>query len=60
MNLDTIIRTMALLGADTAAYRALLQQIMVAFAPVDQATLQATYDEAMAGAERAHRAAQAD
>lgn len=60
MNLDVIIKTMALFGSDTEAYRALLQQIMAAFSPADQASLKTTYDQAMAGAEQAHRTAQAD
>ncbi len=59
LNLETILATIKLVGAETEAYRRLFNQVKALFSETDQAKLQQTYDEAFADAEQAHREAQA-
>lgn len=60
VNIEAIIRTIALVGSDLPAYKALFDQIVASMHSDDQATLQQTYADAMAAAARAHAAAQAE
>lgn len=59
MNIDAILKTMLLIGSNLPAYRQLLDQVIAAFSEDDQAKLKASYADALAEAERAHRDAQA-
>lgn len=58
MNLEKIIRTFAMIGADLPAYRALLDQALALFSERDQDTLKAAYAKAIEQADAAHKAAQ--
>lgn len=59
MKVEDVLKTMALIGADLPAYKALLDQIIDLFAPNDQETLKASYADAVAASDAAHKAAQA-
>lgn len=58
MDLQSILKTMALIGSGLPAYKALLDQVIDLFDPADQDTLKASYASALADAESAHKAAQ--
>lgn len=59
MNLEVILRTMALIGSDLPAYKALLDEVFALFDPADQTKLQESYAQAVAASDKAHAAAQA-
>lgn len=60
MNVQDILRTLAMVGADLPAYKALFDAAMKLFEPQTQASLKAAYAEAMARSDEAHRKAQED
>ena len=59
MELTSILKTMALIGSNLPAYKALLDQVIGLFEPADQETLKTSYAAALADAKSAHEAAQA-
>ena len=60
MNVQDILRTLALLGSEMPAYKALFDATMKLFEPQTQESLKAAYAEAMARSDEAHRKAQED
>ena len=58
--IEKILQTIALAGADLPAYKALFDMIISTMASGDQDMLKRSYEDAMAEADLAHRAAQAD
>lgn len=58
MNLDTILKTILMIGSDLPAYKALFDQVVGAFSEEDQEKLKQTYAEAIAASDKAHAAAQ--
>jgi hypothetical protein len=59
LDLTAILKTMALIGSNLPAYKALLDQVVTAFTPQEQAELKASYEAALGDAKAAHEAAQA-
>lgn len=59
MNVDTILKTMALIGSNLPAYKQLLDEVIAVFEPSDQDKLKEGYAAALADAQAAHEAAQA-
>lgn len=59
MNLDSILKTMALIGSNLPAYKELLDQVIELFEPAEQDQLKQSYADALADAKSAHEAAQA-
>lgn len=58
MDVNAILKTMALIGSNLPAYKQLLDQVIGLFEPADQEKLQTSYDAALADAAAAHQAAQ--
>lgn len=58
MDIEKILTTVLMIGADLPAYEALLAQVMDLFDDTDQDKLKAAYAEARATADKAHAAAQ--
>lgn len=59
MNLAAILNTIAMLGSDLPAFKALYDLVVDAFDEKDQAVLKTAYAEMQAKSDAAHRAAQA-
>lgn len=59
MDLQSILKTMALIGSNLPAYKQLLDQVIDLFEPAEQETLKTSYAAALADADAAHKAAQA-
>lgn len=58
MNIEAVLKTFLMLGADYPAYRALFLQVLSLFDESDQDKLKAQYEEAIKQADAAHKAAQ--
>ncbi len=58
MNIADILKTIAMVGSDLPAYKALLDQVLSLFSETDQEKLKAAYAQAMARSDAAHAAAQ--
>jgi len=58
MDLQKILNTIALLGSNLPAFKALFDQVVNAFDGDDQDVLKATYADMMSKSDAAHRAAQ--
>lgn len=59
MNLEKILGTIAMLGSDLPAYKALLDEVIGLFSEDDQTVLKQTYAQAKQASDAAHAAAQA-
>lgn len=58
MNVDKVLQTLLMVGADFPAYKALFDEVMLLFSDADQQTLKDAYTQAMATSDAAHKAAQ--
>jgi hypothetical protein len=58
MNLDKLIQTVLMIGADLPAYKALFDQVVATFSETDQDAAKTAYADALAQAKAAHEAAQ--
>lgn len=58
MDLQKILSSLVLIGSDLPAYKALFDQVVLAFAEDDQAALREAYEKAKARSDAAHQAAQ--